>query len=208
MTPTRKPGDRLKRPARAVVAQRSRSRSATACGVIQPAQTLYRAESGPGPRRRRQAGAAEPPGARRTRRVHLRRSGHRGAPSLSSGQARRDSRNRVAAAGEGYKTWNSCIVPVRERRPRAGRVEPPGADERARRTSRRPSPADASSKRCQPVVERLRVVQAEVLDVESPTGRTARAMCSEDLAQRRRIGARKDPLADPRRSAAPAGCGR
>ena len=91
-------------------------------------------------------------------------------------------------------TWNNCIVPVENA------ASEPARYNRHARTNVSSNISCTSIggafEPATPMLERLRVVQPEILDVEHGELVWFENVL-EDLAQRWRIGARKDALADP-----------
>src|SRR5262245_43396346 len=101
--------------------------------------------------------------------------------------------NRVAAASSEHDLKQ--LHPTRqERRLRSGQVEMPGTDKRIVEVMAHLFGCIGET--LQPVLERLRVVEAEVLDVQN--GQPLRLEHElRDLAQRRRVAAGENALSDP-----------
>src|SRR5262245_13319958 len=101
--------------------------------------------------------------------------------------------NRVAAAS-GEHDLRQLHPTRQERRLRSGQVEMPGADKRIVEVAAHLFGCVGET--LEPVVQGLRVVEAEVLDVQNRKPLRLEHVL-RDLAQRRRVAAGEDALADP-----------
>ena len=192
--PDAKSGERLERPPRRY-SSTSSSRSATTCGVSHPAHGLSRGNAARVHRPRTSSPAADQgASARRPRGPSADDENVATVHGISHSQLPRVHGSALLPP-RANTTWKSCIDPV------VNAACEPARYSRHARTNDSSNIADtrgaAVLEALAPMLERLRVVQPEVLDVgDREPLRFEHALA--DLAKRRRIRAGKDPLDDPR----------